>query len=96
MVFFLVSNPWPAGVPHSLQKRAPTGSGASQLPQDGPVRAVPHCSQNLPLARAPHAGQDDFVVCSFMAGKLVESGVLVQQVARLASGDPQPSERGAH
>jgi hypothetical protein len=47
----------PAGVPQRWQKRAPTVSGAAQLPQVAPASAVPQLEQNLPDAAVPQEGQ---------------------------------------
>jgi hypothetical protein len=47
----------PAGVPQRWQYRAPTVSGAEQVPQLAPARAVPQAEQNRPEAAAPHDGQ---------------------------------------
>jgi len=50
--------PAPAAVPHRWQKRAPTVSGAAQVPQEAPASAVPQLEQKRPLAAAPHEGQE--------------------------------------
>jgi hypothetical protein len=47
----------PTRVPQRWQKCAPGVSGAAQVPQMAPTRAVPHAAQNRPDAATPHDGQ---------------------------------------
>jgi hypothetical protein len=79
----------PAGVPQRWQKRAPVVSGAAQLPQAAPARAVPQLEQNRPAAAAPQEGQVEDVEGVVTPGK-INSRTRVNGERRTVNGERQP------